>query len=145
MIRKMQKADISACAEILCAVYNNEMWQCRWTIETGAAYLKDYYEAGKFVGFVLEEEGRVEGALFAHEKIWWNNSELYIDEMFISPDVQRKGYGSMLIRAAEEYVKEHKLAGLTLSTNKYAPAPNFYRKNGFNDNEVIMFMYKENL
>lgn len=70
-------------------------------------------------------------------------SELYIDEMFISPDMQRGGYGSMLIKEAENYVKEHSLAGLTLCTNKYAPAPNFYRKNGFSDNEFIMFMYKE--
>ena len=143
MIRKMQRGDIKACAEILCGVYNNEMWQCRWTIETGTAYLEDYYDVKKFVGFVIEAEGRITGALFAHEKIWWNNSELYVDEMFILPEIQRKGYGSMLIKAAEEYVREHKLAGMTLCTNKYAPAPNFYRKNGFIDNEYIMFMYKE--
>lgn len=145
MIRQMQKNDISACAEILCAVYNNEMWQCRWTMETGIAYLEDYFDAKKFAGFVIEEDGKIIGAMFAHEKIWWNNSELYIDEMFVLPEKQRGGYGSMLIKAAEEYVKEHKLAGLTLCTNKYAPAPNFYRKNGFADNEYIMFMYKENL
>ncbi|MBQ8787589.1 MAG: GNAT family N-acetyltransferase [Oscillospiraceae bacterium] len=143
MIRKLMKSDISACAEILCAVYNNEMWQCRWTMEKGIAYLEDYFETKKFVGFVLEENEEIIGAIFAHEKIWWNNSELYIDEMFILPEKQRCGYGSMLINAAEEYVKEHKLAGLTLCTNKYAPAPNFYRKNGFEDNEFIMFMYKE--
>ena len=143
MIRQMQKNDITACAEILCAVYNNEMWQCRWTIETGTAYLEDYFDAKKFVGFVIEENEKIIGAMFAHEKIWWNNSELYIDEMFVLPGKQRGGYGSMLIKAAEEYVNEHKLAGFTLCTNKYAPAPNFYRKNGFNDNEFIMFMYKE--
>ena len=143
MIRKMQKTDIHACAQLLCAVYNNDMWQCRWTIETGVAYLEDYFDAKKFVGFVIEENGKVIGAVFAHEKIWWNNSELYIDEMFIQPELQRSGYGSMLINAAEEYVRQQQLAGLTLCTNKYAPAPNFYRKNGFADNEFIMFMYKE--
>lgn len=144
MIRKIQKKDIPSCAEILCAVYNNEMWQCCWTMETGKAYLEDYFDVKKFIGFVVEENERIIGAMFAREKIWWNNSELYIDEMFVLPEMQRGGYGSMLINAAEEYVKEHKLAGLTLCTNKYAPAPNFYRKNGFVDNEYIMFMYKEN-
>ena len=114
-------------------------------METGIAYLEDYFGAKKFVGFVLEENAKIIGAMFAHEKIWWNNSELYVDEMFIIPEMQRSGYGSMLINAAEEYVSKHKLAGLTLCTNKYAPAPNFYRKNGFTDNEFIMFMYKENL
>ena len=143
MIRKIDKNDIPACAEILCAVYNNEMWQCRWTVVTAAAYLEDYFCANKFVGYVIEENGNVIGALFAHEKIWWNNSELFIDEMFILPQRQRSGYGSMLISAAEEHVKRHKLAGLTLCTNKYAPAPSFYRKNGFSDNECIMFMFKE--
>lgn len=145
MIRKMKKGDIGACADILSAVYNNELWQCRWTRETGVAYLEDYFSAGKFFGLVIEEEGKILGAMFAHEKIWWNNSELYVDEMFVLPDKQRKGYGSMLIRAAEEYIREKKLAGLTLCTNRYAPAPNFYRKNGFNDNEAIVFMYKESL
>lgn len=143
MIRKMKKTDIPACAEILCAVYNNEMWQCRWTQETATAYLKDYFNANKFVGFVIEEEEKIVGAFFAHEKIWWNNSELFIDEMFILPELQRKGLGSMLIKTAEEYVTEHKLAGFTLSTNRYAPAPNFYKKNGFVDCEHILFMCKE--
>ena len=139
----MTEEDIPACAEILCKVYNNEMWQCRWTMDTAVAYLEDFFDGKKFVGFVLEDNEKIIGAMFAHEKIWWNNSELFIEEMFILPELQRQGYGSALIKAAEEYVSEHNLAGLTLSTNKYAPAPNFYRKNGFQDNEYIMFMYKE--
>ncbi len=142
-IRRMKKSDIPACAEILCAVYNNEMWQCRWTAEMGAAYLNDYFEAGKFAGFVVEENESISAAMFAHEKIWWNNSELYVDEMFVIPERQGNGLGSMLINAAEEYVRERNLAGLTLCTNRYSPAPGFYHKNGFKDNEVIMFMYKE--
>ncbi|MBP1560718.1 MAG: GNAT family N-acetyltransferase [Oscillospiraceae bacterium] len=143
MIRKMMKSDIHSCSEILCAVYNNELWQCRWTAETAYAYLEDYFNARKFAGFVMEENDKIIGAMFAHEKIWWNNSELFIDEMFVLPELQRNGYGSMLIKVAEDYVKAHKLAGFTLSTNKYAPAPNFYRKNGFTDCEHILFMCKE--
>ncbi len=143
MVRKMKRADIQFCADILCKVYNNELWQCRWTAETACAYLEDYFDEKKFVGFIIEEDNAVIGAIFTHEKIWWNNSELFIDEMFIIPDMQRKGYGKMLIKAAENYVSEHKLAGFTLSTNKYAPAPDFYKKNGFSVCEHILFMCKE--
>lgn len=139
----MKRADIPFCADILCKVYNNELWQCRWTSETACAYLEDYFDEKKFVGFIIEEDNAVIGAMFTHEKIWWNNSELFIDEMFIIPDMQRKGYGKMLIKAAENYVSEHKLAGFALSTNKYAPAPDFYKKNGFSVCEHILFMYKE--
>lgn len=143
MVRKMKRTDIPFCADILCKVYNNELWQCRWTAETACAYLEDYFDEKKFVGFIIEEDNAVIGAMFTHEKIWWNNSELFIDEMFIIPDMQRKGYGKMLIKAAENYVSEHKLAGFTLSTNKYAPAPDFYKKNGFSVCEHILFMCKE--
>ncbi len=143
MLRLMKKDDLPACAEILCTVYNNEMWQCRWSQQTALDYLNDYFIANKFVGFVIEMDDKICGAMFCHEKIWWNNSELFIDEMFINPQLQRKGLGSELINAAQDYVKEKSLAGFTLSTNRYAPAPNFYRKNGFVDCEHILFMCKE--
>ena len=139
----MSKSDIPLCAEIMCSVYNNELWQCHWTIKTAEEYLNDFFDMKKFIGFVLLENEQITGGIFAHEKVWWNNSEVFIEEMFIHPDFQRKGYGSLLLDEIEKYVKENKLAGVTLSTNKYAPAPLFYRKNGFTDCEHVIFMAKE--
>lgn len=88
---------------------------------------------------------RIKGAIFGHEKIWWNNSEIFIDEMFISPELQRQGYGTELIHTVESYIKEYKLAGFTLTTNRFAPASKFYRKNGFVDYDHVLFMGKENI
>ena len=142
-IRKLQETDLGACADILCSVYNNELWMCRWTKETARAYLQDFFEAKKFVGYVAVEECDIVGALFAHEKIWWNNSEVFIEEMFVRPDRQGCGIGSALLGEVERYIEEKQLAGMTLSTNKYAPAPKFYEKNGFASCEHVMFMAKE--
>ncbi|HBB28760.1 MAG TPA: N-acetyltransferase [Clostridiales bacterium] len=143
MIRKIQMEDIDSCAEIMMSVYNNEQWQCNWDFKTAKAYLLDYYEASKFIGFVLVIDEKIRGAIFCHEKIWWNNSEVFVDEMFICPKLQRKGYGTELLKMVESYIKEHNLAGFTLSTNRFTPAPDFYRKNGFTDADHILFMYKE--
>lgn len=142
-IRPMMQADIPACADILCRVYNNDLWQCQWEKTIAIEYLTDFFRMNKFVGYVAEEDGAVIGSLFAHEKVWWNNSEVFIEEMFIRPDMQGKGYGSMLLKQAETYVRGKGLAGITLSTNRYAPAPNFYRKNGFSDCRHVIFMAKE--
>ncbi|MGN0641951.1 MAG: GNAT family N-acetyltransferase [Huintestinicola sp.] len=139
----MKTDDISSCAKILCSVYNNEMWQCRWTVETAEEYLTDFFNMNKFVGYVLEDGSEIIGGIFAHEKVWWNNSEVFVEEMFIKPEEQRKGYGTLLLKQVEGYVKEKGLAGITLSTNKYAPAPLFYRSNGFTDCEHVLFMAKE--
>ncbi|MGL5434209.1 MAG: hypothetical protein ACRDBO_02255 [Lachnospiraceae bacterium] len=93
MIRHMKKTDLDNCANILCEVYNNDTWQCRWSVNTAIAYLKDYFDSKKFVGFVLEKDKQLCGAMFCHEKIWWNNSELFIDEMFVKPELQKNGEG----------------------------------------------------
>ncbi|MGN0395436.1 MAG: GNAT family N-acetyltransferase [Coprococcus sp.] len=143
IIRELKEKDIKACADILCSVYNNELWMCRWTEQVAEDYLKDFYNHSKFVGYVVEEESVIIGALFAHEKIWWNNSEVFIEEMFVTPDRQGRGIGTALIKEMEKYVCKKSLAGITLSTNKYAPAPKFYEKNGFSPCEHVLFMAKE--
>ena len=119
-IREMNSKDINECADILCSVYNNELWMCRWDKETAVEYLKDFFESK-----------------------WWNNSEVFIEEMFVDPARQGSGIGTALLNTVEEYVKKHGLAGMTLSTNKYAPAPKFYKKNGFENCEHVIFMAKE--
>ena len=139
-IRLLDMADIPACAGILCDVYNTELWQCRWSQDTAAAYLTDYAEARRFVGFVAEMEGRVVGAAFAHGKIWWNNTELALDELFVAPAHQGQGVGRRLMEAVEAYAAQHRLAGVTLSTNRHAPAPDFYRRRGYVDCEHVLFM-----
>lgn len=142
-IRPLTKNDIPACARILMDVYNNELWQCRWQQETAEKYLTDYLTAGKFLGFAAEENGALCGALFAHEKVWWNNSEIFIDEMFVTPPQQGQGIGRLLMDKVEETVKERSLAGITLSTNRFAPAPRFYERLGFADCPHVQFMAKE--
>lgn len=143
MIKKFELKDLTACAKIMMSVYNNELWQCSWSLETAKDYLMDYVEAKKFIGYALWLDDEIKGAIFCHEKIWWNNSEVFIDEMFISPELQRQGYGRELLNVVEDYIKEHNLVGFTLTTNRFTHAPKFYRKNDFLDAEHVLFMYKE--
>ena len=50
-IRELRETDISPCADILCSVYNNELWMCRWTKEVAESYLRDFFRHSKFVGY----------------------------------------------------------------------------------------------
>nr|WP_302593479.1 GNAT family N-acetyltransferase [uncultured Acetatifactor sp.] len=68
---------------------------------------------------------------------------MFVEEMFIKPELQRRGYGSMLLGQIEKYVDEKGYAGITLSANKYASALDFYRKNRFLDCGHVLFMAKE--
>jgi len=140
-IRPMRAADLPACAAILCSVYNNDLWQDHWQQDTAEQYLADYFENRKFVGYVIEAE-TILGAIFTREKVWWNNSEVFVEEMFVSPAHQGQGLGTRLMETVLQYAREKGLAGVTLTTNRHAPAPKFYQKLGFKTNDAVIWMYK---
>jgi plasmid segregation protein ParM len=53
------------------------------------------------------------------------------------------GLALILAPYMEEYIKEIRLAGFTLLTNRFMPVVNFHEKNGFDKAEHTRFMYKE--
>jgi len=143
MIRELHSNDIDACVKILIAAYNPSPWNDHWTEESGKRYLSDFVSNTNFIGYVIIEADEIIGALFAHRKVWWTNDEIFVDELFIKPDRQSRGYGKCLMDRAEELSKELGLGGVALLTNKYHPAKLFYERNGYTVAEHVIFMYKE--
>lgn len=142
-IRTLLIDDIETCSMMLIAAYNPPPWNNHWTEENAKRYLSEFVSNDKFIGFVIEEDEEVIGAMFAHRKVWWTNDEIFIDELFIHPDQQGRGYGKLLMDKVEELSKELGLGGVTLLTNKNYPAKLFYERNGYVMAETIVFMYKE--
>ena len=132
---------LEECAELLQKVYNNEQWGCHWSEIKSKKYIAELSQIPRFVGFLLlNDEEELIGAALCHERTWWYKDELFIDEFFIDPDSQQRGYGSKLLKYMTKYSKEQKLAGLTLMTNNLIVA-DFYHKNKFHYHEIY-FMYK---
>ena len=142
-IRELLPNDIEVCVNLLIEAYNPPPWNDHWTEKTGIKYLSDFMSNSNFIGYVVVEFDEIVGAMFAHRKTWWTNDEIFIDELFIKPDRQRRGYGKMLMDRAEYLSNELGLGGITLLTNKYHPAKSFYEKNGYSVAEHVIFMYKE--
>lgn len=142
MITDFRHEHLEQCVGCFTAAYNGEPWNNHWTTVTATRYLQELVRNPRFVGLTLWHDSRVIGAVFCHERTWWNNDELYIDELFIVPDCQRQGYGTQLLASVERLVREKKLAGITLLTDRRMPSADFYNKNGFCEGSHIVFMYK---
>ncbi|HEX3030197.1 MAG TPA: GNAT family N-acetyltransferase [Clostridia bacterium] len=143
MIREILKDDIGACAHLLMEAYNCEPWNNQWKEDTAKRYLNEFFENNNFVGYVALEDEKIVGAVFAHQRTCWINDEVFIDEIFISPASQGKGYGTKLLGMIEEYSRCRKLGGVTLLTIKYFPAMDFYTERGYTHAEHVAFLYKE--
>ena len=132
---------LDECAQLLRKVYNNEHWGCHWSELKSKKYIEELTQVPRFIGFLLiNDDEELIGAALCHERTWWYKDELFIDEFFIDPECQQKGYGSKLLKYMTKYSKEQKLSGLTLMTNNLIVA-DFYNKNKFHDHEIY-FMYK---
>ena len=127
--------------ELFMAHYNNEHYGCQFSPEKARQYLEEITGTPRFIGFLLIDAGdKVVGAALCHERAWWQNDELHINEFIISQNHQQKGYGSKLLAFMQKHAKERDLAGVTLVTNTL-PLANFYQKNKFSEHDIY-FMYK---
>ena len=72
----------------------------------------------------------------------YRGDEIFVDEMYIAPEYQCKGYGMELMNAVENFAKENSLISITLLTGIGKPAFNFYEKFGCKHLEHLAFMYK---
>jgi aminoglycoside 6'-N-acetyltransferase I len=142
-INLITKNDVPKCAEAFTAAYNQFPWNYNWKLPDAIKYLNEYVESPQFRGFIVYDEQQVAGALFGHTKTWWTNNQFMIDELFISPDKQGKGYGKILLSHAEQYAKKDSIELITLMTNKFMPALQFYDKNDFNKVDQYVFMFKQ--
>ena len=103
MIRPYESKDLSQCAAIFKEAFSEETWGCIWTKERAEAYISDLTCHPKFIGFVSDEKGVIDGAVLACRKVSWNNDEIHIDELIVAPQKQRSGIGGKLVDAVKEY------------------------------------------
>lgn len=138
----LEEIHIPSCADLLIKAYNPEPWGDEWTEELGIKYLYEFFTHKRFVGFVAIEDDKVLGALFGRIKTYYIGDEFYVEELFVSPDSQRKGCGKQLLNAVEKYVEGKNFGAIALLTDRNTPAMDFYSKNDFKNADNMRLLYK---
>lgn len=142
-IRAITPDDIPACVRLFIKTYNQPPWRYQWSPEKAEKYLIEYMESKQFVGFVVPEGEEMAAAIFSHTKTWWTKDQLYVDELFVSPDKQRSGHGKALLEHTATWCRENGFPTIFLMTNKFMPAFKFYNKHDFSLAEHFVFFFKE--
>ena len=76
-------------------------------------------------------------------KHWWQGTEYYLDELFVDPDLQGQGLGSLLLRMIEKDIQNCGISGIFLQTENDKPAYAFYQKRDFKELTGHVGFYKE--
>ncbi|UOE52390.1 GNAT family N-acetyltransferase [Mucilaginibacter sp. SMC90] len=142
-ITSITESHLSQCAAIMIDAYNAPPWNCQWTSEKAHQYLAELIDHKDFVGFIIYDNNEPAGAILGHKKTWWTNSQLMIDELFVSPASQKKGCGKKLLQYCEDYAGTNQIELLVLMTNRYLPVYNFYEMMDYTLADQYVFMFKQ--
>lgn len=142
-IRELTRDNLQSCAELITIAYNGRPWNYQWTPGKALKYLTELFDSSRFAGFCIYNNNEIVACMFAHLKTWWINDLLMIDELFVSPDHQGKGYGQALMDYAQEFCLKNGINSINLTTHKYMPSVSFYEKNKFYLAEQYVLMFKE--
>ena len=126
-IRPMQATDIDACAQIMA---ENDLWQrYNVTFESARQRLQDGYEAGADI-LVADEEGSLAGFVWYVTRGVFQRSG-YIMLIGVNPQVQSRGVGAKILKAAEEIMAASVADVFLLVSDFNQRGQTFYAKNGY--------------
>lgn len=142
-LKRMKESDLETCTETFIKVFNAEPWNDNWNDESAHQYLSDYYNTPNFLGVIAIENDVLLGFIMGVQRKWYSGDEYFIHEMCVNQTLQNKGIGKAMLNYLEIQLKEKSVESMTLLTNRNIPAEHFYKNNGFDEIERLVFLYKE--
>ena len=88
------------------------------------------------------DDNELIGISLGYVKHWYSGTEYIINEFCIKTDRQGAGVGSFFIAEIEKAIKELGIKQIFLLTDSNVPAYQFYKKNGFSEEQTTRPMVK---
>ena len=142
MLKEFSVGDLEKCEDLFVQVFNGAPWHDKWTGETAHNYLQELVDNRRFLGFTLWDGDMLIGAVFCHAKSHYRGNDVVVDELFVSPEHQREGCGTLLMDAVEKFAKENSFISIAALTGKGKPSFSFFEKYGCKHLDYLAFMYK---
>ena len=128
-LRPCDKTDIPNAAQMFCRVYGEAPYNENWPLERAEKRISAYLSGSHARGFAMTVETQVVGYLFGRIITAVDCNTFYVDEIFVHPNYQRQGCGSMALSALPDELKKECICKIEL--HALEEDVNFYEKNGF--------------
>lgn len=134
--------DLQKCTETFIEVFNAAPWNDEWTSLNAEKYLTDFSNTPGFKGILAVEGEEIMGFILGVHRTWWSGDEFYINEMCVVQKQQNKGVGKALFQQLMKEIEGTTITNISLLTDRGIPAEHFYKKNGFEEIERLVFLSK---
>ncbi|MGN6533497.1 MAG: GNAT family N-acetyltransferase [Ginsengibacter sp.] len=121
-----------------------DVFETKTEIKVGEIYLKKLLARPDFIVFAIFSEKEIVGGLTAYElrSYFFEGSEIYIYDIAIKREFQRKGLGKKLILSLKKYCQQNSVKVMFVEAHEADEhAVNFYHSTGAESEKVIHFNY----
>lgn len=131
-LKQLSINDKEAIKALFTGVFTGEPWNDDWSDSKQLdCYIDDLCGQGYSLTFGLYDGGELIGISMGDIKHWFRGTEYLINELCIKTDRQGTGAGTFFLTEIEKAVKEMGIKQIFLLTGRDVPAYNFYKKNGY--------------
>lgn len=113
----------------------------------GASYLEGLLAKPGFIVYAALHQDEIVGGLTAYElpMYYSESSEMFIYDIAIQPEFQRKGLGTKLLSTLQEYCRQHGIREMFVAASEEdTHAIYFYQSTGGEAEKVVHFTYDVN-
>jgi aminoglycoside 6'-N-acetyltransferase I len=142
-LKRLTIKDKKIITDVFTSVFTKEPWNDDWS-DTNQLdmYINDLVGQGYSLTYGLFDDNELIGISLGYVKHWYSGTEYIINEFCIKTDRQGAGAGSFFIAEIEKAIKELGIKQIFLLTDSNVPAYNFYKKNGFSEEQTTRPMVK---
>ena len=140
---ELDESYLPSIAELYKNAFMGEPWNDDWSDRAQLEnYIKDVAAYFKGLNYGLLIDGKLVAVSLGSVRHWWEGTNYNIEEFCVDPTIQGKGIGSHFMSLIEDEIRKQGLAGIFLQTDMDKPSYRFYKKNGYNDLELHVSLYK---
>lgn len=140
---ELDESYLPAIAELYKNAFMGEPWNDDWSDRAQLEnYIKDVAAYFKGLNYGLLIDGKLAAVSLGSVRHWWEGTNYNIEEFCVDPTIQGQGIGSHFMSLIEDEIRKQGLAGIFLQTDMDKPSYRFYKKNGYNDLELHVSLYK---
>lgn len=142
-ITAMTLNDVERYAQLFRDVFNAEPWKDHWTLETAQKRLSQFMSTGLFLGYAMEDEGRLVGLICGQREEYYDGPRFCIQEFCVDNQSQGKGWGKQLLEHLSGQLEQEGITYLYLMTLRGESTQGYYQRRGFQTDEELIWMHRK--
>lgn len=134
-LQPCSEQDVRHAAQLMCRVYSGPPWNEKWQLDRAEKRISAFISGSSARGYAMIIDTNIVGYLFGRMDMAMKGDIFYVNEIFVDPNYQRKGCGSMALNQLAGELKKIGVSRIELHT--ISEDISFYEKNGFSPSSYL--------